>query len=114
MLEWNLAADPSLNPHTDQGGCTMCLGALTIGESVTRNVSYYIIAHASKFVRPGSVRIGSNIVDDLHNVAFITPAGQKVLIAVNDSDMKKDFVIRFHGKNAGASLAAGAVGTFVW
>ncbi|WP_460503977.1 glycoside hydrolase family 30 protein, partial [Hymenobacter agri] len=29
VLEWNLAADAQLNPHTP-GGCTECLGALTV------------------------------------------------------------------------------------
>lgn len=86
VLEWNLAADPNQNPHTDEGGCTECLGALTIGDSVSRNVSYYIIAQASKFVRPGSVRVASNLVDGLPNVAFVTPSGKKVLIVLNDSD----------------------------
>ena len=70
VLEWNLAADASLGPHTN-GGCTTCLGALTINSNtISRNVSYYIIAHASKFVRPGSVRINTNIPGSLHNVAF--------------------------------------------
>lgn len=114
VLEWNLAADPEFNPHTDEGGCTMCMGALTIGDSVSRNVSYYIIAQASRFVRPGSVRIASNIVDTLHNVAFVTPEGKKVLIIVNDSDIPKQFVVTTHGKSFQASLAASSVGTFVW
>lgn len=114
VLEWNLAADPQFNPHTDQGGCTMCQGALTIGDSVTRNVSYYIIGQASKFVRPGSVRIASTVPGDLHNVAFTTPAGQKVLVVVNDSDSKKDFAIKIGQKTAPASLPAGAVATYVW
>jgi glucosylceramidase len=57
---WNLAADPLNDPHTDNGGCSMCQGALTIdGDKVVRNIAYYTIAHASKFVRPGSVRIHS-------------------------------------------------------
>lgn len=59
-LEWNLANDPKYEPHTP-GGCTQCKGALTInGSEVTRNVAYYIIAHASRFVPAGSVRIQSN------------------------------------------------------
>ena len=38
----------------------MCQGAITIdGDKVTRNIAYYAVAHASKFVRPGSVRIAS-------------------------------------------------------
>ncbi|HXD79318.1 MAG TPA: hypothetical protein VN616_15980, partial [Puia sp.] len=59
VLEWNLAADQNYGPHTP-GGCSTCLGAFTInGTAVSRNTSYYIIAHASKFVIPGSVRVAS-------------------------------------------------------
>ena len=113
-LEWNLASDPSYNPHTP-GGCTECKGALTIsGSSVTRNVAYYIIAHASKFVTPGSVRIGSNIPGTIHNAAFKTPEGKKVLIALNDGNGAISFNIRFNGKWALATLPAGTVATYIW
>ncbi len=114
VLEWNLASDANYDPHTTDGGCTECLGALTIGDSVTRNVSYYIIAHASKFVMPGSVRVASNLVESLPNVAFVTPTGRKVLIVLNDSDQKKEFSIKFKGRMATAALPGGAVVTFVW
>jgi glucosylceramidase len=113
-LEWNLANDPSFGPHT-AGGCTQCKGALTInGSAVTRNVSYYIVAHASKFVPAGSVRISSGLVANLPNVAFKTPAGKKVLIVLNDNSSAIGFNIRYKGKWVAASLDAGAVGTYVW
>lgn len=114
VLEWNLASDPNFGPHTDDGGCTTCMGALTIGRDISRNVSYYIIAHASKFVPPGSVRVESNIVDGLYNVAFLTPTGQKVVIVVNDNNERKSFALRHKGMAVEATLASGAVGTFVW
>ncbi len=114
VLEWNLAADKNFDPHTPNGGCDLCQGALTMGDSVTRNVSYYIIAHASKFVPPGSIRISSTIVDNLHNVALITPEGNKVLIVVNDNEIEKSFSIKYNNKFSTTSLSAGAVGTFVW
>ena len=113
VLEWNLAADPNYQPHT-QGGCSNCLGALTIGSSITRNTSYYIIAHASKFVRPGSVRVYSSVPGTLQNVAFKTPDGKKALIVLNDSGASQTFNIQFNGKMVSVSLDAGAVGTFVW
>jgi glucosylceramidase len=113
-LEWNLAADENFNPHTSDGGCTLCLGALTIGETLKKNVSYYIIGHASSFVKPGSVRIFSNLVDQLPNVAFITPDKKKVLIVVNDSDVEKPFSVRYQNKIANTTLPAGAVATYVW
>jgi glucosylceramidase len=114
-LEWNLANNASFQPHT-QGGCTTCKGAITItsNDNFQRNVAYYIIAHASKFVPAGSVRIGSNISGNLQNVAFLTPSGSKVLIVENDGSASQTFNIKFNGKWAAVSLDAGDVGTYIW
>jgi glucosylceramidase len=112
-LEWNLANNASFEPHTP-GGCNTCKGALTITTSVFRNVAYYIVAHASKFVPAGSVRIGSNITGSLQNVAFKTPAGKKVLIVENDGSTAQGFKIRAGNKWVITSLPAGAVGTYIW
>ena len=114
VLEWNLANDPQFNPHTDDGGCTECLGAITIGDSVVRNVSYYIIAQASRSVRPGSTRIGSTDLSELPNVAFVNPSGKKVLIVLNEAAEAKTFGIRFFKQIATATLPPASVGTFVW
>jgi len=114
VLEWNLAANSSLEPHTE-GGCTQCLGALTInGNSVQKNVAYYVIAHASKFVKPNSVRIKSNYATDLPNVAFKTPDGTIVVIVLNNTTIDKSFNIITPNESLTTSLAAGAVGTYVW
>jgi glucosylceramidase len=114
VIEWNLASDPGQNPHTE-GGCTECLGALTIdGNSVTRNPAYYIIAHASRFVTPGSVRIKSNVPDNLPNVAFRTPDRKMIIIVLNDSDSNKEFQISYLNKSIKASLNSGSVATFTW
>lgn len=113
VLEWNLAADQNQKPHTP-GGCTRCLGAITIdGDKVTRNPAYYIIAHASKFVRPGSKRIGSNLLSGLPNVAFITPDNSVVVIVLNNSDKVQDFNINLRENRVKTSLAKGAVGTYI-
>jgi glucosylceramidase len=113
VLEWNLAADPSYKPHTE-GGCSTCLGALTITGTVSRNVSYYIIAHAAKFVRPGSVRIGSEFTSQLENVAFKTPDGKRVLIVLNSGATPQTFNIQSNGKIVTTTLNNGAVGTYIW
>jgi glucosylceramidase len=114
-LEWNLANNAYFGPHTT-GGCTTCKGAITVNssESFNRNVGYYIIAHASKFVPQGSTRIGSTTVTNLNNVAFLTPDGKKVLIVENDGDTRQTFNIKDGNEWVVASLDAGAVGTFVW
>ena len=113
-LEWNLANDPNFGPHTP-GGCSQCKGALTInGNVANKNVAYYIIAHASKFVPSGSVRIASSMVTTLPNVAFKTPAGKKVLIVLNDSGGPRAFNIKYKNAWITTSLNNGAVGTYVW
>lgn len=113
-LEWNLANDPLYMPYTP-GGCTTCKGALTIGSgTVTRNVAYYIIAHASKFVPAGSTRISSNNYGNIQTAAFLRSDGKKVLIVCNDEGTTQNFNIRFKDKWVTSSLSSGAVATYVW
>ncbi len=115
VLEWNLAADPNSNPHTDRGGCTSCLGGITINQDdIIRNPAYYVVAHASKFVKPGSVRVASNVLTALPNVAFKTPDNKLVLIVINNSADVQKFNIGYQGQKASAQLNAGSVGTYVW
>lgn len=113
-LEWNLANDPSFRPYTP-GGCSKCKGALTInGSNVTRNVSYYIVAQASKFVPAGSIRINSTLPGTLYNVCFKRPDGKKVLIVLNDGSRSSTFNIKHNGKWVTTTLAAGDVATYIW
>ncbi|WP_100627392.1 glycoside hydrolase family 30 protein [Algoriphagus formosus] len=115
VLEWNLSSNPSLTPHTDRGGCDRCLGAVTIdGDQVTRNPAYYVIAHASKFVDDGSVRIESNSIEGLPNVAYQTPSGKKVLIVLNDSSAPVAFQVKEGKTQFSTNLNPGATGTWVW
>ena len=108
VLLWNLAADPHAGPHTDNGGCTGCFGAITLdGDNATFNVAYYAAAHFSKFVRPGSVRIGSNELEQLHTAAFLTPDGKVVLVVANTGNFSKAFQIGYHGVNCQDHDASG-------
>ncbi|CAM3890634.1 glycoside hydrolase family 30 beta sandwich domain-containing protein [Mucilaginibacter galii] len=115
VIEWNLAADANSNPHTDRGGCSSCMGGITIDkDNVMRNPAYYVVAHAAKFVRPGSVRIATNMLTDLPNVAFRTPDGKTVLIVINNGTAASNFNIKYKGTTTKAGLAAGSVATYIW
>ncbi len=115
VLEWNLASAPDYRPYTDRGGCDRCLGAITLdGDRVTRNPAYYIIAHAAKFVRPGSVRVPSTLPQGLPNVAFRAPDRRLVLIVLNPKNAPQSLTVRCDGRGFAARLPANAVATYVW
>lgn len=117
VLEWNLASDEFYKPFTDRGGCTSCLAAVTIDQGkkkVIRNPAYYIIAHAAKLARPGSVRIGSNIPAGLPNVAFKTPMGKYVLVVLNKETAIRNMTIRWQNQTADLIMPANTVATYTW
>lgn len=115
VLLWNLALDESHGPHL--GGCGNCRGVVTIDSKsgeVTRNVEYYALAHASRFVKPGAHRIESSSVDGLENVAFRNPDRSTALIVVNTAGEERRFRVRSHGHALEYALPGGAVATLRW
>lgn len=116
VLMWNLALDEKFGPHA--GGCGDCRGVVSIDSqtgALTRTQEYYAFGHASRFVKPDAVRIGSPAkVEGLRTVAFQNPDGQRVLIVLNVSTAAVDFAIASAGARFKASLPARSAGTFVW
>ncbi|MFL5561155.1 MAG: glycoside hydrolase family 30 protein [Gemmatimonadaceae bacterium] len=117
VLLWNLALDENSGPHL--GGCADCRGVVTIGStsgSVTRNVEYYALAHASKFVKPGAHRIASSSdVEGVQSVAFVNADdGSKVLIVLNTAAVDRTVVVRWKNQSFDYVVPAGAAVTFHW
>ena len=117
VLLWNLALDENHGPHL--GGCGNCRGVVTIDSNtgaVTRNVEYYALAHASRFVRPGASRIDSSTaVNGLDSVAFRNvDDGSIALIVSNSAAVARNFTVRQAGQTFAAALPAGSVATYFW
>ena len=82
---------------------------------MTRNVEYYVLAHASAFVPPGAVRIESGSGQGIiHQVAFQNPDGSFAAIVLNASASAKTIFVRQGGRAFPAELPAGALATFLW
>jgi len=118
VLLWNLALDEAYGPHA--GGCGDCRGVVTIDSAtgeVTRNLEYYALGHASRFVKPGAVRLQTQTSDGLHSVAFRNPDGSRAVIVLNDTPSPTRFALRGLGNTPHAayvySLPPGAAATFV-
>lgn len=106
VIEWNLASDPSYGPHTP-GGCTECLGALTIGgQEITRNQSYYIVMQAAKFITPGSIRLGINAPITIQAAAFKRPDGKMVILIQNEGAKKSLSIDKLNIELAADSVLA--------
>ena len=113
VIEWNLTSRPDLEPHTD-GGCTLCLGAITIdGDQVLRNAGYYAIGHASSSVPPGSIRVASSDPKALPNVAFITPENDLVILLMNDTAEAQSFTVNLMNDRFSGKLNAGEIASIV-
>jgi glucosylceramidase len=117
VTTWNMALDPSGGPSMN---CTTCTAAVTVDNSAgtaTYNAEYYVLGQASKFVKPGAVRIGSNTFGsgNLEDVAFQNPDGSDALIALNaDTSNAHTFNVDENGQYFTYTLPAGAVATFTW
>jgi glucosylceramidase len=125
-LEWNLASDPRYALHT-RLGAVGALGGVTIGATpkprhgavaiaatIKRNPGYYLMAHAARFIRPGSVRVHSSEVDRLPNVVCLTPDARMVMVVLNDGEGARRFRVRHRGACAPLELGPGEVATLRW
>ena len=117
VVTWNVALDPSGGPTMH---CTTCTGAVTVdntADSVSYNAEYYVLGQASKFVKPGAVRIDSNTfgAGNVEDVAFRNPDGSTALVVLNaDPVNARAFNVSEHGRSFGYTLPAKAVATFTW
>jgi glucosylceramidase len=116
VLLWNLALDENHGPH--DGGCTNCRGVVTVNSAtgaVTFNEEFYSIAHASKFVQPGAVRISSSTqAGVLDAVAFRNPDDSEVLLSVNPTNQMQTLRVVWEGEHFAYNVPAKSLATFVW
>jgi glucosylceramidase len=116
VLFWNLALDENDGPHL--GGCKDCRGVVTIDSksgAVTRNVEYYALAHASRFVLPGAWRIASSEeTGGLANAAFRNPDGSIAIVVANGAAKAQSFVVKVGKQSFRYTLPASSVASFTW
>jgi len=116
VIMWNLLLDERHGPHL--GGCRDCRGVLSVDSTsgaLTRNVEYYSLAHVSRFVRPGAVRIDSSSTPGgLRSAAFQNIDDESIALIVYNDGPDASFSVRAAGQSAPYSLAAGAAATLTW
>ena len=115
VLEWNAANNSSLGPRTP-GGCSTCLGAITVNNSTsyTKNVAYYIIGQISKYVKPGALRISSSSTSGtIFSAGFKNPDGSIALVVYNSGSANTIKIVS--GASAfNYTVPASSAVTFTW
>lgn len=114
-LLWNLALDPRHGPHT--GGCTDCRGVVTIDPAtgqITRNVEFYVLGHASRFVLPGAHRVKSaSRGKEVEAAAFVNPDGSRVAILYRKTG-GGPLTLALDGERYSIAMPTGSVATLRW
>ena len=116
VVTWNMALDPSGGPTM---GCNTCTGVVTVDNgngSVTYNAEYYTLGQASKFIKPGAVRIDSNTfgANNIQDVAFQNPDGSHALYVQNADSASRTFNVSESGQFFTYTLPGKSVATFTW
>ena len=76
---------------------------------------YYYLAHFSKFVRPGAVRIGSSGVSDgIRCIPFQGPNGDVVTELLNSRKSDTRVTLRWRGRDVSLTLPAISISTVIW
>ena len=114
-LLWNLALDPKHGPH--KGGCGDCRGVVTIDPAtgaITRNVEYYVLGHASRFVLPGAYRVSTTRRGaSVEAASFLNPDGSRVTILYRKSG-DGPVTIALDGERYSVAMPHGSVATVRW
>ncbi|WP_146084880.1 RICIN domain-containing protein [Rathayibacter sp. AY1E2] len=91
---------------------TAAPGAL---DAYTLNRDYYLYGQFSRYVTPGSVRIGSDQTSrDVTNVAFRTPTGTIVVVVANRAASARSVTITSPDGVVTDTIPAAAVATYRW
>ena len=101
----------------ETGGCTTCLGAITVNNSTSysRNVSYYIIGQISKFVKTGAVRIGSAISGgSITATAYKNPDETISVVTYNSNSASQTVKMVWNSQSIIATIPGSSVATYVW
>lgn len=92
VMFWNFMLDSQRGPNRP-GGCNTCYGFVDFADSghqnLVRRSHYYAIAHMSKVVKTGAVRVastGDRAASGIVFSAFANPDGTHSLVLLNESE----------------------------
>ena len=113
-IDWNMLLDKQGGPNWFKNWCVAPVLVDTETDEVYYTPIYYTMAHFSKFIRPGALRIGMETDDkDLQATAAQNPDGTIAIVVFNEDDRAKNFTIELNGSSKSISIDPQAIQTIV-
>jgi glucosylceramidase len=113
-VDWNLVLNKQGGPNWFKNWCTAPVIVDEEKDEVYFTPLYYTLAHFSKYIRPGAVRIGFKNADTtLQVTAAQNPDGSIAVIVFNPTDTEKSFNISLKKQHVKATISAKAIQTIV-
>jgi len=114
-IDWNIVLDFNGGPNHAQNWCLAPILCDPKSDTVYKTPLYYAMAHYSKFVRPGAVRIDCpEMVLGVMSGAFRNTDGSIVVILLNEEPKTKRFSISLKGNYYEGELKAEALQTILF
>ncbi len=95
IFDWNLMVDYLGGPNHVGNYCDAPLKANEAGDDYEKKLSYYYIGHFSRYIKEGARLVWSSCyTDKIHNVAFVNPDGERVIVLLNETEEDLPVTVR--------------------
>nr|XP_054754285.1 lysosomal acid glucosylceramidase-like [Lytechinus pictus] len=121
-VDWNLALNMEGGPNWAQNYVDSPILVNASNDEFYKQPMYYHLGHFSKFIVPGSVRIGTSRqetgdikTDSVYSVAFSLPDGSRTFVILNMAN--EEYPISIHDPSVGfinGVLPPRAIQTYIW
>ncbi|WP_291118330.1 glycoside hydrolase family 30 protein [Flavobacterium sp. UBA6135] len=113
-IDWNMVLDRQGGPNWFKNWCVAPVIVDPEKDEVYFTPLYYVMAHFSKFMRPGAVKIGCTISnEELMTTAVKNPDGSIAIAIFNPTDKELSIELNFNNQKKNSSISAKALQTVV-
>ncbi|MBP8114031.1 MAG: glycoside hydrolase family 30 protein [Chitinophagaceae bacterium] len=113
-IDWNMVLDKQGGPNWFKNWCVAPVIVDPEKDEVYFTPLYYTLAHFSKFIRPGAVRVGFNNPDkELLVTACQNPDNSFAVVVFNPTDNDKQITLSQNNKKVHFKISSKAIQTIV-
>ena len=113
-IDWNMVLDKNGGPNWFKNWCVAPVIVDKNMDEVYYTPIYYVMAHFSKFIRPGAVRIGTNSSDNDLMVTAAKNADNSIAVVIfNENEQVKNINLSLGESNVTIQINGQAIQTVI-